>query len=371
MNEHVIVLGGGVVGLSIAYQMSQEGWRVTLVDRATSRRNASWASAGVLLPSSQHHASHPMEQLCTLGTEIHRRWTTELREATGIDNGLRFDGGLYVARSNGEAGALAGLEQQWFDEEIEFARIPMNEVSQRFPNIAHQSLRRATWVPSEGQIRSPRHLHALQSAIKNKKNNAILDGQMINWVAEDNRLRGVQVDGRQINADVVCVAAGAWTGSLLNQLDLHLPTTPVRGQMLLYLLPQPSIRYVINEGPRYIVPRDDGHVLVGSTMEEVEFDDSTTETGLTELRSFAESLVPSLAASPPISSWAGLRPASFDGLPYLGRLPGFDNAFVATGLFRVGFQASPAAAQVIADLITERPLKLDIAQFRPNRVFVV
>jgi glycine oxidase len=141
MNGHIVVLGGGVMGLSIAYQMQKEGWRVTLVDRMMERRNASWASAGVLLPSSPRRTLHPMDQLCALGTEIHRRWATELRETTGIDNGLRFDGGLYVARSNGEAGALAGLEQHWLDEGIEFESIPLDQVSLRFPVVAHPQLR--------------------------------------------------------------------------------------------------------------------------------------------------------------------------------------------------------------------------------------
>jgi glycine oxidase len=371
MNGHIVVLGGGVMGLSIAYQMQKEGWRVTLVDRMMERRNASWASAGVLLPSSPHRSLHPMDQICALGTAIHRRWATELHETTGIDNGLRFDGGFYVARSNGEAGALAGLEQHWLDEGIEFESIPLDQVSLRFPGVAHPQLRRATWVPSEGQIRSPRHLHALRSAICRQPGNSIYAGQAIGLVIDENRIRGVEVDGRLVEADIVCVAAGAWTGELLKPLALQLPTTPVRGQMILYRLLQPAIKCVINEGPRYIVPRDDGHVLVGSTMEEVGFDDSTTQPALVELRSFAETLLPTLAASTPIASWAGLRPASFDGLPYLGRLPGLANGFVATGLFRIGFQASPAAALVIADLVANRPLSVDISQFRPNRVFAV
>ncbi len=196
-------------------------------------------------------------------------------------------------------------------------------------------------------------------------------GQAIRLKVGENRIVSVEVDGRMVAADVVCIAAGAWSGELLKPLNLQLPTTPVRGQMILYRLPQPAIKFVINEGPRYIVPRDDGHVLVGSTMEEVGFDDSTAQPALEELQSFAESLLPSLAASPPIASWAGLRPASFDGLPYLGRLPGLDNGFVATGLFRIGFQASPAAALAIADLLANRPLSVELSQFRPNRVFAV
>jgi glycine oxidase len=137
--------------------------------------------------------------------------------------------------------------------------------------------------------------------------------------------------------------------------------------MLLYRCPLPPIRRIVNEGSRYIVPRDDGRVLVGSTEEEVGFDQHTTAEGLADLAGFARSLVPALADAPIERSWAGLRPAPLDGLPYLGPLPGLANAFVAAGHFRSGLFLSPATAVVMSQLLRGEAPSVDLAPFRVGR----
>src|SRR5205823_4200007 len=128
-----------------------------------------------------------------------------------------------------------------------------------------------------------------------------------------------------------CFTAGAWTGQLLARLGMSIGILPIRGQMVLFRSSQPPIKRVVNEGSRYLVPREDGHVLAGSTEEEVGFDKRTTAAAIAELTAFARDLVPALRNATIEQTWAGLRPGSFDGLPYLGRLPSLRNAFIASG----------------------------------------
>ena len=208
-------------------------------------------------------------------------------------------------------------------------------------------------------------LKALASAVAQSGAGLHEDCQ-IGWEIVSGRLR--LKSGESDEFDQVCVCAGAWSSPLLKELGIHMPLIPVRGQMLMFKLPSQMFEPVINEGSRYIVPRADGHVLVGSTTEEVGFDESTTDSKLKELQRFATSLVPSLEESVIVGSWAGLRPASHDGFPYMGALPGLKNGFVATGHFKAGLQVSPAVAVMLADCMEGRDTLMDLDIFSPGRL---
>jgi glycine oxidase len=170
-----------------------------------------------------------------------------------------------------------------------------------------------------------------------------------------------------IRAGAYLVCLGAWTGELLGEMRVPCKVKPVRGQMLLLRTPEPVIRRVILEGRRYLVPRDDGRVLVGSTEEDVGFDPSTTREVLDDLRRFAAGLVPDLARARVERSWAGLRPGNADGLPTLGRVPGFENLWVAAGHYRAGIQLSPATGLIMAQAIRGEPTDVPLSAFRADR----
>jgi glycine oxidase len=167
----------------------------------------------------------------------------------------------------------------------------------------------------------------------------------------------------EFSAPHVCLAAGPWTPELLRPLGIDLPVEPRRGQIALWKFPEPLLHHVVNEGPRYLVPRDDGYLLAGSTVEEVGFDGATTDEGIAELREFAGGLLPCLAGVAPIQTWAGLRPWSIDGMPYLGRLPGLPGITIATGHFRSGIHLAPATGLLMKQLICDEPLSLPLAPF--------
>jgi glycine oxidase len=183
----------------------------------------------------------------------------------------------------------------------------------------------------------------------------------------NNELASLQTTGGPLTAHRYCFTAGAWTGQLLQRLGIHLGILPIRGQIVLFRCDQPPITHIINEGSRYLVPRHDGRLIAGSTEEEVGFDKRTTENAIDDLKQFAIDLVPALAHATIEQTWAGLRPASFDSLPYLGRLPNLQNAFIASGHFRNGLFLSPATAVVMSQLMRDELPQIDLTPFRVGR----
>jgi glycine oxidase len=165
----------------------------------------------------------------------------------------------------------------------------------------------------------------------------------------------------------VVVAAGPWSGALLQEVGVQAPTPPLRGQIVLLRSDRRLLRRIVEHGKDYLVPREDGRVLVGATEEDAGFDCRTTATGIHGLLAEALRLCPVLAGAEVEQSWAGLRPGSIDTRPYLGFAPGYRNLIVATGHKRAGLQLAPATAQVIADLVLGRPPGIDLDHFRIDR----
>ncbi|MBI2479639.1 MAG: glycine oxidase ThiO [Planctomycetia bacterium] len=365
-----LIVGGGVIGLSLAYELVNHGATVQLVDRGPIGREASWAGAGILPPANLATAIDPLDRLRALSHQLHREWAVRLREETGIDNGYRVCGGLYLARSIGEAAALQAFAEMLRQIEIEIDRLSPSEVLELEPalsEIAADQLKAAYLLPGEAQLRNPDHLRALRLACERRGVKIRADCEVIGFDCSNGRMTAVRTDVGLLYADRFCITAGAWTQRLLMQLGITTGIMPIRGQMVMFKCDEPPFRRVLNEGPRYLVPREDGRVLVGSTEEEAGFDKRTTDEGVGELVSLAHQLVPALRAAPIENRWAGLRPGSFDGFPYIGRMPGLDNAYVAAGHYRSGLHMSPGTAAVLRQLMLGGEPQIDLTPFRVGR----
>jgi glycine oxidase len=351
----VLIVGGGVIGLSLAYELARERRQVVVIDRSELGREASWAGAGILPPANAATALHPYDQLRAMSFERHAEWAARLQQETHIDTGYRQCGGLYLARSIGEAAALRGMWNVFQEEQVPIEAVELTQLKTLEPAIAKAvesgRFKAAYDVPTECQLRNPRHLQALKVACQNAGVVLMPHVEATEFVLSGDRLEGIRTTAGLLSAEQYCLTSGAWTQQLLARLGIANGILPIRGQMLLYRCQHQPFTRVLNEGNRYMVARDDGYVLVGSTEEEVGFDKRTTEVGLADLKSFAVALVPDLAAASLEQSWAGLRPASFDGFPYLGRLPELTNAFVAAGHFRSGLYLSPGKALVMSQLL--------------------
>jgi glycine oxidase len=363
-----LIVGGGVIGLSLAYELAGRAVRVRLIDAGQPGREASWAGAGILPPAG---ASNPtsISQLTALSNRLHAAWHELLLADTGIDNGYRRSGGIYLARDPAGALALCSAAAEWRRDAIEAEELnSLAALTAVEPGLSPSgSLCAAYFVPGECQIRNPRHVKALVAACLARGVEISSDLAAEDFVISGQRVDGVRTRDGLITADRFCITSGAWTSALVGRIATPPPIRPVRGQIALVALPSPPLTRVVNEGLRYLVPRDDGRVLVGSTEEDAGFDRHNTPEAIAELERFGGSLCPALAQGKLERSWAGLRPASADGLPYLGRIAEFENVFLAAGHFRSGLQLSAGTAVVMADLITGAPAPIDLAPFRIDR----
>ncbi len=363
----LLVIGGGVIGLSIAYEAAGRGSSVHLIDAQQPAREASWAGAGILPPAGEHSAN-PLEQLTALSNRLHRVWAAEFQNTTGIDNGYQPCGGLYVARDEPTREELGRLHTWASAEDVAIEPLPRGELTRIEPALRPTGGRvDAALLPGECQLRNPRHLKALMEGCRQRGVEIVPAAAAEDFEIKGSRLASVRTESGNFVADQYCLAAGSWTTALARKLRLRLAIKPIRGQIALLKCERPLFSRIVNEGKRYLVPRLDGRVIVGSTEEDAGFDHSTSEDIIAGLIEFAASLVPQLSEAPLEKSWAGLRPASRDGLPYLGQVPELENAFVAAGHFRSGLQLSPGTAVVINDLLAGKPPTIDLSQFRPGR----
>ena len=377
MSQQFVILGGGIIGLSIGYELSTRGHRVTLVDANDFASKASWAGAGMLPPSNRKTAVHPYEHLEALSNQVHRAWASRLQRETEIDNGYRDCGSLYLARTSGEIASLIGAIHEWDDRQIVNQQLDRVALQQRFPLLTDvfsgSPVSKAVFVPAAAQFHNPRHTQALLAACEKNGVRLLANQQDIRVHVAGQQIESIRTGPETLSGDQFVFAAGPWTEELLSQFNVSLPMQPVRGQLALYRLNENAAvawadAPTINEGSRYLVPRADGHVLAGATIEEVGFDCQTTTEEVADLRAWAESFTDELGPENYVKAWAGLRPGTYDGFPYLGRLADFENAIIATGHFKAGLQTSTGTAQVIADLAEQKTPEIDLTPFSPNRV---
>lgn len=361
-----LIIGGGVIGLSLAYELAGHGARVRVIDATQPAREASWAGAGIL-PPAHRLSTDPLEQLTALSNRLHERLAPELSESTGIDTGYRRSGAIYLARHLEDADELELFAEWAATREIICRQLSRTDITELEPELQPRSLESAYHVPDERQIRNPRHLKALLAGCAQRKVEISAGVSAEDFVVQGERVVAVRTNMGPLSVDRVCLTTGSWTAALAEKLGAAPAIVPIRGQMALLTLPSAILRHIINEGSRYLVPRCDGRLLAGSTEEDVGFDRGTTAGGIAGLLQLALSLVPRLAEATIERTWSGLRPATRDRLPYLGRAGDLENAFVAAGHFRSGLQLSTGTARVMSQLIRGETPEVDLEAFRLDR----
>jgi glycine oxidase len=340
----VRVLGGGIIGLTAAYHMAQAGLRVELFDRGPLGAEASWAGAGILPPGNPAHAATAYDRLRAESVSQFEAFTAELEATTGLPTGYWRCGGVELLTEHERS-----VPELWQQEGISFTAYQPQDATLRIPADAT-----AYTLPGFAQVRNPWHLRAL--------------------IAGCQRL-GVQLHPHTpwqtltLNPDHATVfCLGAWTAEALRPWGVTLPVKPLLGQILLLKPVAPMLHQIVLYGKRYLVPRADGRVLVGSTEEpEAGYEKRTTAEARAALRTLAIELCPALATAEVEHCWAGLRPASADGMPYLGSVPGLPTWFVATGHTRAGVQLSLSTARIVTDWAVGRLNESSISAFALDR----
>ncbi len=361
-----LIIGGGVIGLSLAYELAGHGARVRVVDRLKPGREASWAAAGILPPAWQGPDATPLDQLHELGCRLHPEWAAQLQVETGIDTGFRRCGAVHLADEPLLA-ELTKTANHWREGRIHFDELSPDAAVQLEPALKSAAdagrLLSASLLHDEVQHRPPWNMNALEEACLKRGVDISADTEIVDFELAGETIRAARTNSDVIAAETYCIASGAWTDGLLKKLGLSLGIKPIRGQLVLLKTPQPILQRVVYSGGQYMVPRDDGRLLIGSTLEDVGFDHRVTGGAVSDLIEFAIGWFPELRSAELERSWAGLRPASANGKPIMGRVPGLRNAFVATGHYRSGWILAPATARLMSQLIRGTTPELDLAEF--------
>jgi glycine oxidase len=359
----VTILGGGVIGLSIADELARAGARVRVLDRSAFGTEASWAGAGMLPPGDVEHATTPEALLRGLSHRLWPNLVAWLQASTGVDSGYRMSGALRFFPTTTERDREAA---EWCDERVPVELLDETEVNSLEPALA-PGLGHALHLPSQAQIRNPRHVKALVASCTAQRVELLPHTPALGFERAGERVAGIRTTRGVLRSDRYCVAGGAWSGELLATLGIELPVRPVRGQIALLETPRLPISRMIELGHRYLVPRPDGRILVGATQEEVGFDKRVTVGAISDLLAMAIEICPQLGDASLAKSWAGFRPGSPDGLPYLGRTAEYENLFIAAGHFRSGLQMSPGTARVMRQLLLDQPTDIPLDGFALNR----
>jgi glycine oxidase len=355
-----MILGGGVIGLTTAYYLASEGASVTVLDRNDFGQKASWAGAGIVPPGNPTGAKSPIERMRAVSSAAFPGLSASLRDETGIDNGYLVCGGIELPDDGGLP------TEAWRDEGIAFEALDHAGLKRAEPEIS-PVFASGYLLPGMAQVRNPRHIKALIAACSERAVGLNPGCLALGFLKAGDRITGVETEQGRMTAGQYLIATGAWTDELVAQLGWKPGIAPVRGQIALVNSGHASIRPIILLGKRYLVPRPDGRVLAGATEEDVGFDARPTAGGIAGLLAFAEQLIPSLRDATMERCWAGLRPGSPDGQPFLGLVPGYSNLYVSAGHFRAGIQLSPATGMAMMEMMLGLATSVPIEAFRPDR----
>ncbi len=364
----VAIVGGGVIGLCLARELVQVGVsRVVVVDRGRTGREASWAAAGMLAPSAENEVIDDLYRLCDESRSMFPTLADELAIETGIDIELDRSGTLFTAFTDADREHLSSRYHKQLAAGIPVERLSAKETLSAEPNLA-PDLRESLYFPHDWQVENRKLVTALRASVEMRGVDIVENAAVESVSTEYGKTTGVTVKGRSISARTVILATGAWTSAIqIEGSAIPVEVRPVRGQMLSFERPQRSFTRVIYSPRGYLVPRADGRILAGATVEEVGFDPSTTDDGAALLKAAAAEIAPELSAALITDHWAGLRPCSVDGLPIIGQMPGIAGLFVATAHYRNGILLAPITARIIAERIVEGTSSHYLDLFGPGR----
>ncbi len=349
LSSDVLVVGGGVIGLLCARELAGTGASVTVLERQAIGRESSWAGGGILSPLYPWRAPEAITALSRWSQRAYPGLTAELSEATRIDPEW-IPSGLVISNPEDAEEAVAWCEQQ----AVRHERIARGELQSLEPRLGPTNDFGGIHLPDIAQVRNPRLLAALREDLARRGVRLIEHQEVVGLVQLPDRIGAVRTRTQRFTAQNYLIASGAWSPLVEPGLGQLPPIEPVKGQMLVFAAEPGLIRHIVLHHGRYLIPRRDGRVLVGSTVEHTGFDKSTTDEARDALIAFAHGLLPALAAYPVEKHWAGLRPGSPEGIPSIGRHPEKTNLYFNCGQFRNGFALAPASARLLADLMLDR-----------------
>lgn len=363
------IIGGGVIGCSIAWRLAQGGLCVVVIERGEVGKEASWAAGGMLAPLAEADRADEFFQLCVASRAMYAEFARELREDSGIDIEYRTEGTLYLVLTDEDEEELERRWQWQHTAGLNVKKLKADCVRKLEP-LVNEKLRWALKFPDDHQVDNRRLTKALELAARNAQVVFQPRTEATSIEIANSRVTGVLTSRGRIAAETVIIAAGSWSTAIPLNAGLFLPlfrVQPVRGQMVAIEMPEPALQHIIYSRSAYLIPRLSGFIIAGSTTEHVGYDKRTTAGGINSILQRAFEIAPALSTQPMIETWAGLRPKAGDEWPSLGADGAVQGLIYATGHYRNGILLTPITAKAISELVLRGVSSVDLAPFSPQR----
>ena len=369
MNTYdVVIVGGGIIGGSIAFELSRRNLRVALLDKREPMREASWAAAGMLSPAPDCPSAIPLVPLSRASLAMYPQFIAEIEEASSMRTGYRTEGTIEVLCHGDAERELSTLVALHRGLGLACEPLHLDEAREMEPALG-RAVRAAALLPEEASVKPRELIAALLAGAECSGAKLIPGTEALSLVRDGNRCTGIKtVSGEIFSAAHIVIAAGCWTSTISGAAP-YAPTIPVRGQMLALKHAGMPIKRVLRSERGYIVPRDLSRpqtLVVGSTLEHAGYEKLVTSGGIETILAAANELAPELAKAEFIETWCGLRPGIPDQLPVIGPAD-VGGLAIATGHYRNGILLAPVTAKLITEWITEGRMSSRWSEFSPLR----
>jgi glycine oxidase len=361
--KDVIIVGGGIIGMLTARFLHQTGLDVMLVDQGELGSESTWAGGGILSPLYPWKYSPAISVLAQYGQQHYPALCKTLQAETDIDpqwirSGLLFTDDKDLAAAQAWAQTFGYALQHLPDAAA------LHECE---PQLA-DSFQNGMFLPEIAQVRNPRIAHALRTSLRLLPITLAEYTHVTGLETRDGRVVGVRMGDEVFKAHKVIVTAGAWTGLFPEMQAVQVNVRPVLGQIILFRGPKGLLKRIVLHEGRYLIPRKDGRILCGSTLEMNGFDKHATDAAREALQEIAYSMMPALRDLPILNHWSGLRPGSPDGVPYIGEHPEIAGLYVNAGHYRYGVTMGLASVQMLTDMLLGKAPCIDPTPYRLDAV---
>lgn len=345
----ILIIGGGIIGMLTARELSLAGMKVTIVEQGKAGKESSWAGGGIISPLYPWNYSAAVNSLAQWGQGFYPELIEEMNSATGLDAELIQNGLLML--EDGSVEAASTWAKEW---QVNLQVIDSYEISNLEPELSSSlsADKKAIWMPEVCQVRNPRLVKVLKEYLLIHGVKFLEQTEVTGFIRHSGKVGGITTTTGNMFADNILLAGGAWSSNLLKIKNISVE--PVKGQMVLFKSEANKIKRITLSKERYVIPRRDGRVLVGSTLEHTGFDKAITKEAREELKQEAYRIMPCLRNAEIEHHWSGLRPGTAKGIPYVCPVPKMEGLFLNAGHYRNGVVLGPASARLMADIILKR-----------------
>ena len=340
-----IIVGGGVIGLLTARELNKRNLDVLLIEQGKLGGESSWAGGGIISPLYPWRYQDSVNALAQVSKSIYPQLADELTQESGVNCEL-IQSGLLIAGDAENSHAITWSKKWAESTSVISHHDEMKKVEAALADRFDNGL----WMPDIKQIRNPKLVAAVKASLNYRKIKYLENTPVDELLIKKGKVTGVRMGNQEIFADKVVIASGAWSAKLVSDT---INVEPIKGQMIMYKAAPGMVKRIVLFEGHYIIPRADGRILAGSTLEKKGFDKSISDDAMLELHQAAVDIIPALENTPVERQWSGLRPGTDNGIPYICEHNETENLFINTGHYRNGIVLGPASSMLMADLVCD------------------